>query len=195
MWWSSGLLLSSRFMDVTRSFLFTGNYDIFVAVLLHFVTDWSSRRGDTTSNACRSNRLAIKLDMQMMIMKHSKYVIDGASGEYAKKPFSSKYFKDRIKLVLASKAYMNSLILSCRHIDNAGILDIKIPFLQIMGFEAQLSILSMQDKELYVVEDLQKFYFPITKKHIRQGGINDLVKAFSLLKVINEVFLSENFLD
>lgn len=131
----------------------------------------------------------------MMIMKHSKYVIDGASGEYAKKPFSSKYFKDRIKLVLASKAYMNSLILSCRHIDNAGILDIKIPFLQIMGFEAQLSILSMQDKELYVVEDLQKFYFPITKKHIRQGGINDLVKAFSLLKVSNEVFLSENFLD
>lgn len=47
-------------------------------------------------------------------------------------------------------------------------MNINVPFAQIMGFEAVLSILAVKYKGVDVVEDLVKFRFPTTKKRINK---------------------------
>ncbi|ORE21969.1 hypothetical protein BCV71DRAFT_231859 [Rhizopus microsporus] len=53
-----------------------------------------------------------------------------------------------------------------------------------MGFEAQLTILSVKDKGMFTTEDVFKFSFPTIKKQIRQGTINNIIKALSLTQHI-----------
>lgn len=53
----------------------------------------------------------MNLDRRMMIMKDGKYGMEGDDCQYAKQTIYSKKFKDRLKLVLASKTYMNDLII------------------------------------------------------------------------------------
>lgn len=97
-------------------------------------------------------------------MKISKCLMEGSDCEYARKPIPSKYFKDRLKLILATKAYINDLVNNSPCLSEEDIVLIKIPFIRIMGFEGLLSIMSLKDKGIYVVEDIQKFKFPTTTK-------------------------------
>ncbi|GAA5814873.1 hypothetical protein MFLAVUS_008376 [Mucor flavus] len=106
--------------------------------------------------------------------------------EYARKPIPSKYFKDRLKLILATKAYINDLVNNSPCLSEEDIVLIKIPFIQIMGFEGLLSIMSLKDKGIYVVEDMQKFKFPTTEKQVRKEGINDLRLLEDLKEYIEE---------
>jgi hypothetical protein len=53
-----------------------------------------------------------------------------------------------------------------------------------MGFKAVLSMITLKDKPLYVIEDLMKFKFPTTARHIREGAVINLTKAMSLIKVV-----------
>ncbi|KAI7861396.1 hypothetical protein BDF14DRAFT_1870144 [Spinellus fusiger] len=144
----------------------------------HLFLHW----GDTQAKACKNNGLSMKLDMRIMIMKNGKHVVEGGTCEYAKNPVRSKYFRDRLKLVLASKAYINNVIENSPYLAEEDIKNIKIPLIQIMGFEAQLSTISVKEKGIYAVEDLLKFSFPTSKKQIRQGGINNIIKALSLIQ-------------
>ncbi|KAI8369258.1 uncharacterized protein BYT42DRAFT_102063 [Radiomyces spectabilis] len=139
-------------------------------------------RGDTQAQACKKNDLKMKLDMRVMLMKHGHYVMEGSSCEYAAKATCSKLYKDRLKLVLGAKAYLNEIIENCPHLDDDDIREIRIPYIQVMGFQAVLSVLSIKDKGVYIAEEISKFDFPTTKKQIRKGRLRDLVKALSLLK-------------
>lgn len=137
--------------------------------------------GDTQASTNKKNGLKLNLDMRIMIMKNTKYLMEGSDCEYARKPFPSKYFKDRLKLILATKAYSNDLVNNSPCLSKDDIVCIKIPFIQTMGFEGLLSVMYLKDKCIYVVEDVQKFIFPTTKKQIRKEGINNLVKFLSVL--------------
>ncbi|MBM6384736.1 MAG: hypothetical protein JSY10_12190 [Paenibacillus sp.] len=111
--------------------------------------------------------------MRLMIMKNGKFVMDGSNCEYAAKTISIKLYKDRLKLVLGGYSYIKQIIDSCLHLDERDILDIKVPYLQIMGFKAVVSIVRIQDKGLFVTEDLMSFCFPFSKKQIRTGAITE----------------------
>jgi hypothetical protein len=162
-------------------FFFIGKFSIVQASNIILSTIYN--RGDTQAQACKDSELKMRLDMRFILTKHGKIVMDGANCEYAAKATSSKLFKDRLKLVLGAKAYLNKIIKSCAYLDEDDIKNIKIPYLQIMGFKAVLSVLGLKDKGVYVVEDVIKFEFPTTKKQLRKGCAVDLVKALSLVKV------------
>lgn len=140
-------------------------------------------RGDTEAEASKTNNLRMKLDMRIMLMKNEKYLMEGSTCEYAKKATSYKLFKDRLKLVISGKTYINEIISTCPYLTKEDILEIKAPFLQITGFRAVLSVIHLKDHGLYVVEDLVKFYFPTTKSHLKTGHLQKLIMAFSLIKV------------
>ncbi|KAI9356836.1 hypothetical protein BD770DRAFT_389385 [Pilaira anomala] len=97
-------------------------------------------------------------------MKHSKYVMDAINVEYAKKTISSKLYNDRLKLVLGGACYIKEIVTACPFLDKDDILNIKVPYIQIMGFKAVLSIIRIQDKGLFITEDLMRFSFPSCKK-------------------------------
>lgn len=84
--------------------------------------------------------------------------------------------------MLGGKAYLNQLIKNCLHLSEQDLKTIIIPFVQIMGFEAVISGLRIVDKGLYT-KDLARFSFPTTKKGIRTGGMQAIIKAFSLVNV------------
>ncbi|KAI7891393.1 uncharacterized protein EV154DRAFT_223478 [Mucor mucedo] len=153
-------------------------FETFFGTDEHLFIHW----GDTQSSPCKRNNLKISLDMRFMIMKNSKYIMDGANCEYARKAIPGKFFKDKLKLILASIAYINDIIINCPYLEEDDYLNIKIPLVQIMGFEGSLSIMRLKDKGVYVVEEIAKLRFPTTKKQLREGGIKELVKVLSLLK-------------
>lgn len=121
--------------------------------------------------------------MRLMLMKNEKFVMDASNCEYAGKTTSSKLYKDILKLVLGGYAYIKQIINSCPHLDEKDIMDIKVPYLQIMGFKAVVSIIRIQDKGLLATEDLMRFCFPFSKKQVRTGAVTQMIKAFSLVKV------------
>jgi hypothetical protein len=110
--------------------------------------------------------------------------MDSTNCEYAAKATCGKLFKDRLKMVLGGKAYINEIIKTCPYINETEITNIKVPLVQIMGFKAVLSMISLKDKSVYVVKYLMKFKFPTTARHIREGAIIDLIKAMSLIEVV-----------
>lgn len=100
----------------------------------------------------------------------------GSNCEYAAKPTNSKLYKDKLKLVLGGYSYIKQIIESCPHLNEKDIVDIKIPYLQIMGFRAVVSIIRLHDKGLLITEDLinqlpfhQKMYSKWWYKPIDQG--------------------------
>jgi hypothetical protein len=123
----------------------------------------------------------IRVSLNMLLMKDSQYTTNEVN-DYVNPTFS-KLFKDRLKLVLGGKLYINEIIKTCPYINESEIANIKLPFVQIMGFKAVLSMITLKDKSVYVVEELMKFRFPSTIQHIKEGEITKLVKALSLIKV------------
>lgn len=59
--------------------------------------------------------------------------------------------------MLATKAYMNDFVKRSLHLDDTETALSKVPFIQIMSFESQLSITLIKDRGVYMVEDLIKF--------------------------------------
>ncbi|CAO3652497.1 unnamed protein product [Mucor hiemalis] len=115
-----------------------------------FIHHW----GETMSETCNNNNLRMKLDMRLMIthhytieeeiiMKHGKFVMDGTNCEYAAKPTNSKLNKDKLKLVLGGYSYIKQIVESCPHLNEKELVDIKIPYLQIMGFRAVVSTIRL----------------------------------------------------
>lgn len=116
-------------------------------------------------------------------MKHGSFVMNCCNSEYAPRATCWKLYKDCLKLVISSKAYLNQILKNAKHIDEEQILELKVPFLQVMSFRAVLSIIKLADKNVYVIEDLMRFSFPTAKKQLREGNMTEIKKAFSLMKV------------
>lgn len=75
---------------------------------------------------------------------------------------------DRLKLVLDGYSYIKEIIKSYPYLTKEDLKDIKVPLLQIKGFNAVLSVIRLEDKGLLVVEDLIRFSFPSTKNKYGQ---------------------------
>lgn len=92
-------------------------------------------------------------------MKNSKYIMDGTNCEYARKAVPHKFFKDKLKLNLASKAYINDIITNCPYLEEEDYLNIKIPLIQIMGFKGSLSIMCLKNKGMTLLKKLPSSVF------------------------------------
>lgn len=121
--------------------------------------------------------------MRVMTMKHKESATDESNSEHETKITSSKFYKDKLELVLGGHSYVKQIIALSPRLSDQDILDIEVPYVQIMGFKAIVSVIHIQDKGLLVTEDVMSFCFPSSEKQIRSGEIIQMIKAFSLVKV------------
>jgi hypothetical protein len=56
-----------------------------------------------------------------------------------------------------------------------------------MGFDCQLLGLRLVQPKLYVIEEIGAFSFPTSKKHIKEGAIEDMVNILTFARV-NMIF-------
>lgn len=96
------------------------------------------------------------MDLRLVVLK-DKQCADHGFGEVAKKCTSSKYYKDKRKAVVACKALLNSVL-------QQNTLNKKecvfAPFLIVMGFEMQLSVVYLKSNGFYITQKIKTIAFP-----------------------------------
>jgi hypothetical protein len=117
-----------------------------------------------------------KLDLRV-ISSSAATIPDVSVGEFAKQCTASKMYLDKLKLALISKLHLNYYVQKLKN------KEVFVPFLLIMGFDCQVLLLRLAESRLYLVEHVSTFSFPITKTHINQGGIEEMINVLSYLRV------------
>lgn len=95
------------------------------------------------SNTCKNVGLRFKLDLRVLILRKDETVVDGATGEIARKATKAKLYTDRLKSVLTTKCHLNAFLKSLRYISEEDIINIQMPIVQVMGLEAKVSSLRL----------------------------------------------------
>jgi hypothetical protein len=69
---------------------------------------WNINRGDTNSDACKTNGLPCRLDLRVIVhgeSKKKKY--DMTTAAFAKEATRAKLYKDKVKSTLATQCHMH----------------------------------------------------------------------------------------
>ncbi|ORE02586.1 hypothetical protein BCV72DRAFT_214972, partial [Rhizopus microsporus var. microsporus] len=99
---------------------------------------------------------------------------DTSTGELARRPTPRKLYEDRLKSAIAAKATINNILKnSSLTVDNLD--SLKIPIIQVMGFECQIFIVRLAEPNLYAIKKLSEMNFPITNKDLRNNGIEAII--------------------
>ncbi|KAG1308984.1 hypothetical protein G6F64_005653 [Rhizopus arrhizus] len=141
-------------------------------------------RGDTMSNTCKNMGLRFKLDLRVLILSKDEMVIDGATGEIARKATKAKLYTDRLKSVLTTKCHLNAFLKSLRYISEEDIMNVQMPIVQVMGLEAKVSSLRLIAKKKYAMEDLHSFKFPQTSEQLKSGELQTLINGLTLIEIV-----------
>ncbi|GAA5804365.1 hypothetical protein HPULCUR_009853 [Helicostylum pulchrum] len=145
-----------------------------------------SRWGDTVPDVFKDSNISPKVDLRIFttITADNK---DDSLAEFAKIADSTKMYNDKLKLALTSKFHLNHLLKS----------NIRLAFLfiMIMGFGFFFYCLDFENG-MYVIKEIDKCCFPISKNYISQKGILDLFDCINNVKTIetmNDFFKSQYF--
>ncbi|KAI7859420.1 hypothetical protein BDC45DRAFT_564230 [Circinella umbellata] len=135
---------------------------------------------DTVSGTVLTYGLTIKLDLRLLdiINKSSP---DYAIGEFAKDVYSHKYYKDKTKAVLGTKARLNHL-LNCNKIPLNQVANIRYPFLLVVGFQVKAYTLRLVGPGLYILESEGTAAYPTTLSEIKNGGIKNVINLLDKFK-------------
>ncbi|CEG71207.1 hypothetical protein RMATCC62417_06976 [Rhizopus microsporus] len=98
-------------------------------------------------------------------------------GEFAGQCTTPKMYTDKLKLALIAKLHLNFFT------KKTGKDDIFVPFLLIMGFECQLLMLRLAQPKLYYLEEVGRSSFPVSKKKIDEGVIEEMVNLLTFTRV------------
>lgn len=124
--------------------------------------------GDTVSNPLLSMGIKMKMDLRFITTTYNKETEDHGYGEFAKECSSPKYYKDKLKNVVSSKALYNSIA----HKNGLKPEDcLYIPFLIVMGFEIHLCALH-KEEELYVYQRIRSMVFPVARGNFAEEAAN-----------------------
>lgn len=133
------------------------------------------------SSTCKNVGLRFKLDLRILILRGDETVVDGATGEIARKATKAKLYSDRLKSVLTTKCHLNAFLKSLRFISEEDIINVCMPVVQVMGLEAKVSSLRLIRKKQYAMEDLHSFKFPRTSEQLKSGELESLINWSYLL--------------
>ncbi|KAI8354653.1 hypothetical protein BD560DRAFT_476335 [Blakeslea trispora] len=136
--------------------------------------------GDTMSSTCKNVGLRFKLDLWILILRGDKTVVDGVTGEIAKKSTKAKLYNDRLKSVVTTKGHLNAFLESLRFISKEDIIKVFMPVVQAMVLEAKASSLRLIGKRQYAMEDLHSFKFPGTLAELKLGELECLIHDLTL---------------
>lgn len=117
------------------------------------------------------------------MMQDDENVIDGCTGEITKKATVKKIYKDKLKSTIASKCHLNTFIKEIPYIRVQDIPFIKMPIIQVAGFNGKLSVMSLPKKKEYKMEDVYSFCFLKSLQQIRTGSLECLINFLSTIDV------------
>lgn len=140
-------------------------------------------RGDTISGSCKKAGQKFKLDLRLVMIQDDENIVDGCTGEMAKKATAKKIYKDKLKSTIASKCHLNTFIKELPYIRAQDVPLIKMPIIQIAGFNGKLSVMSLPKKKEYKLEDVFSFCFPKSLKQIETGSLENLINFLSTIDV------------
>ncbi|PHZ07986.1 uncharacterized protein RHIMIDRAFT_82151 [Rhizopus microsporus ATCC 52813] len=113
------------------------------------------RWGDTISGSCKKVGKKFKLDLRLVMIQDDENIVDGCTGEMAKKATELPYIRAQ------------------------DVPLIKMPIIQIAGFNGKLSVISLPKKKEYKLEDIFSFCFPKSLKQIETGSLENLINFLS----------------
>lgn len=102
-----------------------------------------------------------KLDLRLLLVDDEAN-IDGCTGELARKATIKKIYKDKLKSTVATICHLNALVQDMSFARASDVRLIKMPILQIAGFAGKLSVLSLNRRKEYHLEEVSSFCFPQT---------------------------------
>ncbi|KAI9271567.1 hypothetical protein BDA99DRAFT_500416 [Phascolomyces articulosus] len=153
-------------------------FELYLGQYRHIILHW----GDTMSNTCKNMGLRFKLDLRILILREDEAVVDGATGEIARKATKAKLYADRLKSVLTTKCHLNAFLKSLSYISEEDIVNVHMPIVQVMGLEAKVSSLRLIGKKKYAMEDLKSFKFPQTSQQLKSGELESLINGLTLIE-------------
>ncbi|GAA5802140.1 hypothetical protein HPULCUR_007601 [Helicostylum pulchrum] len=141
--------------------------------------------GDTIPGSLLSLGVKMKMDLRLIAINNSK-LQDHGYGEVAKECSTPKYFKDKRKTVVASKALLNSVI--NKNAINQEKDCVYIPYLIAMGFEMHLCIVFLKSNSFYITKKVKTISFPSNLNNFAKesievaNGLLDLVAICEAIK-------------
>ncbi|KAG1086187.1 hypothetical protein G6F42_021090 [Rhizopus arrhizus] len=120
-------------------------------------------RGDTISESCKKIGKKFKLDLRLVLTPEEDIDLDSCTREMAKRATVKKIYKDKLKSTIATKCRLNSFVRAVPHIQARELPSVKMPILQVAGFQGQLSSIlsqtSRQSKPTHLNSWLTKVVF------------------------------------
>ncbi|KAG1048238.1 hypothetical protein G6F43_009358 [Rhizopus delemar] len=129
---------------------------------------------------CKRLNLDFKLDIRF-IAETNKNPVDISNGEFAKVQAAtkSKYYSDKLKVVLTAKCHLNHLAQGLRGTPKT----LKIPITMIMGTDCHVFSLSLVDGNVYILQKVLSFSYPRTYHQVSKGGIAKLLDGFAVIEI------------
>lgn len=142
-------------------------------------------RGDTISESCKKIGKKFKLDLRLVLTPEEDIDLDSCTREMAKRATVKKIYKDKLKSTIATKCRLNSFVRAVPHIQARELPSVKMPILQVAGFQGQLSFiyLSKKKKKEYTLQEAASFSFPQSLKQIKGGVIESLIDSLAAIEV------------
>lgn len=106
----------------------------------------TNSRGDTISESCKKIGKKFKLDLRLVLSPEDDIDFDNCTGEMTKKATVKKVYKDKLKSTITTKCHLNSFIRAVSHIQARELSSVKMPILQVAGFQGQLSCIYLSKK-------------------------------------------------
>lgn len=123
----------------------------------------------------------MKLDFRL-VLGPSKVQFDTSTGKFARQPTPRKLYKDRLKSTIVAKATINDILKnSSLTIDDLH--SLKIPIIQVMGFECEVFVVALVEPKLYTIEKVQVMDFPVTNKNLQNNGIEAIIQGLAFVEV------------
>ncbi|KAI9252217.1 hypothetical protein EDC94DRAFT_621199 [Helicostylum pulchrum] len=138
--------------------------------------------GDTVPENIKAENKIIKMDLRIINSlgdKKSKSNI--ATAEITKNITPSKFYRDKLKTVLSSKADINEIISSLSKVNDSTV-SIYVPFIIIAELEATVCALHLGGNGLYVINEVTTISLPTTLLEVKNGGILTAVNNLYILK-------------
>lgn len=139
--------------------------------------------GDTVPENIKAENKIIKMDLRIInSLGDEKSKSDIATAEIAKNITPSKFYKDKLKTMLSSKADINEIISSLSKVNDSTV-SIYVPFIIIAELEATVCALHLGGNGLYVINEVTTISLPTTLLEVKNGGILTAVNNLYILKV------------
>ncbi|EIE88059.1 hypothetical protein RO3G_12770 [Rhizopus delemar RA 99-880] len=132
--------------------------------------------GDTKPKECKDSGFNCKIDLR--VTTNATKHIDLSAAEYAKKPGTSKYYTDKLKLVLSGFIHLRKYISS-----NDTTAELKsVPLILVEGLEGESFVLFIVDNDWLAIQKIENIDVPNNVDSIKNGDIKSYIDGLNLFK-------------